>query len=158
LVRLPAAQDSNRLIFGVVIAIATTTCISALWWMSHRDPQDGPAYWEAARALNEMGIRAGDKVAVVGSHGPALEGVAYLARLARIQIIAQVNEPDRFGTADSSTQSRVIEAVTRTGAKAILTLPEPPRSSPESQWQRLGNTNYYAHLLSLHRSHISKDL
>jgi len=115
--------------------------------MNHRDPQGGPAYWKAARALNEKGIRPGDKVAVVGSNGPVLEGVAYLARLARIQIIAQVNEPDRFRTADSSTQSRVIEAIARTGAKAILTLPEPPRSSPESQWQRLGNTNYYAHLM-----------
>jgi hypothetical protein len=148
LVRLPAAQDSNRLIVGVIIAIAATTCLSAVWWMSHRDPQDGPAYWKAARVLNEKGIRPGDKVAVVGSYGPVLEGIAYLARLARIQIIAQVNEPERFRTADSSTQSRVIEAIARTGAKAILTLPEPPRSSPESQWQRLGNTNYYAHLLN----------
>jgi hypothetical protein len=158
LVRLPAARDSSRLITGVVIAIAATTCLSAVWWMSHRDPQDGQAYWKAAQALNEKGIRPGDKVAVVGFYGPVGEGGAYLARLARIQIIAQVNEPDRFWTADSSTQSRVIEAIARTGAKAILTLPEPPRSSPESQWQRLGNTNYYAHLLSLHRSHISKDL
>jgi hypothetical protein len=147
LVRLPVAQDSKRLIVGVIIAIAATTWLSAVWSMNHRDPQGGPAYWKAARALNEKGIRPGDKVAVVGSNGPVLEGVVYLARLARIQIIAQVNEPDRFRTADSSTQSRVIEAIARTGAKAILTLPEPPRSSPESQWQRLGNTNYYAHLM-----------
>ena len=59
-----------------------------------------------------------------------------------------LTEPDRFRTADSSTQSRVIEAIARTGAKAILTLPEPPCSSPECQWQRLGNTDYYAHLLN----------
>jgi hypothetical protein len=147
LVRLPAARDSKRLIAGVIIAIAATTCLSAVWWMNHRDPESGPAYWEAARALNEKGIRPGDKVAVVGSIGPALEGVAYLARLARIQIVAQVNEPDGFRTADSSTQSQVTEAIARTGAKAILTFPEPPLS-PESQWQRLGNTNYYTHLLT----------
>jgi hypothetical protein len=148
LVRLPAAEDSNRLIVGVIIAIAATTCLSAIWWMSHRDPQDGSAYWKASRALNEKGIRPGDKIAVVGSYGPALEGVAYLARLARIQIIAQVNEPDRFRTVDSSTQSRVIEAIARTGAKAILTSPDPPLSSPEKRWQKLGNTNYYAYLLN----------
>jgi hypothetical protein len=148
LVRLPAAQDSSRLITGVIIAIAATTCLSVVWWMSRRDPQNGPAYWKAARALSESGIRAGDKVAVVGSYEPVGEGGAYLARLARIQIVAQINQPDRFWTADSSNQSRVIEAIARTGAKAILTLPEPPHSTPESPWQRLGKTNYYALLLN----------
>jgi hypothetical protein len=148
LVRLPAAQDSNRLIAGVIIAIAATTCLSVIWWMNHRDPQNGPAYWRAAQALSESGIRPGDKVAVVGSFEPVGEGGAYLARLARIQIVAQVSQPDRFWTADSSTQSRVVEAIARTGAKAILTIPEPPHSAPESPWQRLGNTNYYAHLLN----------
>jgi len=135
----------------VIIAIAATTFLSAVWWMYHRDLQGGQAYWKAAQALNEKGIRPGDKVAVVGGsyghYGPVGEGGAYLARLAGIQIVAQVNEADRFWTADPSTQSQVIEAIARTGAKAILTIPEPPRSSPESQWQRLGNTNYYTHLL-----------
>jgi len=148
LVRLPAARDSHRLITGVIIGIAATTCLSVVWWMNQRDPENGPAYWKAAQALSENGIRAGDKVAVVGAYEPVGERVAYLARLARIQIVAQVNQADRFWTADSSTQSRVIEAISRTGAKAILTLPEPPHSAHEGPWQRLGSTNYYAHLLN----------
>jgi hypothetical protein len=144
---LPASRLSNRLIAGVVIAVAATTCFSAVWWVSRRPPaQGGPAWSEAAQALSEKGIKPEDKVATVGVE-PYGGGGAYWARLARIQIIAQVSEPERFWAADLSTQSRVIEAVARTGAKAILTCPEPPRSSPESGWQRLGNTNYYVRLL-----------
>ena len=127
--------------------IAATTFFEAVWWISQKDPQDGTKYWKAAQALNERGIGTGDKVAIVG-YDPAGEGGTYLARLARIRIIAQVNEPDRFWTADSSTQSRVIEAVAKTGAKAILTWPEPPHSSPKIDWQRLGNTYYFMHLLT----------
>ena len=103
-------------------------------------------YWEAAMALKESGIRAGDRVAVIAEE-PLGGDLPFVARLARTQIVAQVNRPDRFFAALPSTQSQVVEAIATSGAKAILSTTEPSHSPPGIQWEALGPTDYYVCLL-----------
>jgi hypothetical protein len=140
---------SSRLISGVVVGVAASTVIFAAWTTPHnmgdaRHP--GHVYWQAAKALGEWGIRPRDKVALI-SNEPWGEGGAYVARLARIQIIAQVNLPDGFWAASSPTQARVIEAFRKAGAKAVLALEIPRQSGCPNCWQRLGSTPFYVYLL-----------
>jgi hypothetical protein len=56
-----------------------------------------------------------------------------------------VNRRDRFFAAAPSTQFQVIEAIARSGAKAILTSAEPPHAG--IQWEELELTGYYICLL-----------
>ena len=143
-VRRPATQGSRILVAGVVVAIAATTGIllvrSTLRHLG--DPRiTHPGYWEAASALNENGIRPGDKIAVIAKE--PWERETFVARLARIQVIAEVSEPDRFWAASPFTQSQVLEALAKTGAKAALTLGKPAQSPSEARWERLGSSDYY---------------
>jgi hypothetical protein len=147
---LRAWQRSSRLISGVVVGVAASTVIFAALTTPHnagtvRYP--GPVYCQAAKALGERGIRPGDKVAVV-SNEPWGEGGAYVARLARIQIVAQVNRPNGFWAASSSTQAEVTQAFRKAGAKAVLALEVPRQSASQTCWQRLGSTPFYVHLLN----------
>ena len=133
----------------MVVAVAATTYISVAGTTPHymddrRKPT--PAYWQAAGALNEKGIRRGDKVALIASE-PWGEGGSFVARLARIQIIAQVNRPESFWAASPSTQCQLIKSFAKTGAKAILASGEPRLFASETGWQRLENSSYYVLLL-----------
>ena len=143
-VRRPATQGSRRLVAAVVAGIGVTTgLVVAVSILSHfGDPGiTRPGYWEAASALNQNGIQPGDRIAVI-SIEPWEKGGAFVAHLAKIRIIAEVRESGRFWAATPSTQSQVMEALARTGAKAALTLGKPPSPS-EAHWERLGNSDYY---------------
>lgn len=142
-VRLPASEGSTKVIAGVVIAVAATTGISltrsAVRSLALARKVDS-IYSEAAHALDEKGIRAGDKVAVIAKE-PWGEGGAFVARLARVQIIAEVNEPDGFLAANPSTRSQVIDALAKAGAKAVVTSDDRLAAS-DACWQGLGNSRY----------------
>lgn len=103
-------------------------------------------YWQAAMALKQLGIRSGDKVAV-STIAPVGESVPFVARLAKVQIVAQVNRPDHFFAAPPSTQSQVLQALAAVGAKAFLTQTKPPRGPRDVRWEALGATNFYVCLL-----------
>jgi hypothetical protein len=104
-----------------------------------------PAYWEAAVALNEAGVRPGDKIAVIG---PETFGI-YVARLAKTQIIAEVREETgRFCNERPQVQARVIEALKGTGATAILASAKAFDSHADMDWQRLGSTPYAVYHLA----------
>ncbi|MGO8790916.1 MAG: hypothetical protein ACLQVL_26530 [Terriglobia bacterium] len=143
---LPSSKRLGRSTAIVIISIVATSVLSVvshvvqnpIAWTSAE-----PAYWEAAMALKELGIRPGDKVAVIAKD-PAGADLPFVARLARAQVIAQVNRRDRFFAAAPSTQFQVIEAIARSGAKAILTPTPPPPAASGTKWEPLGLTNYYA--------------
>jgi len=143
---IPSCKWSKRLIAAVSISIVATTVASAAWHVDKDPRRIEPVYWEAAMALKESGIRAGDKVAVIAEE-PIGGDLPFVARLARTQIVAQVNRPDRFFATLPPTQVQVIEAIARSGAKAILSTADPPRSPSGLQWEALGPTDYYVCLL-----------
>ena len=71
---------------------------------------------------------------------PSREG-AYVARLARVQIIGEAR-PEQFWTVDESTRNQLIATFAYAGATALFTY-NPPHI--DSGWQRLAGTNYYMH-------------
>ena len=98
-----------------------------------------PIYWQAADAMNSVGGRPGAKIATIAPEAFGTGG-AFVARLAREQIIAQVNQPDRFWASPASTQLAVLEAFQNAGAEGVLGY-EIPKSA--AGWHRLGKTDYY---------------
>jgi hypothetical protein len=148
-VSIPSSKGSKRLIAAISISIIATTVVSAVLHVVANPRRIKPVYWEAAMALKESGIRAGDKVAVVAMETePGGDNVPFVARLARAQIVAQVNREDRFFGAPPSTQLQVIQAIARSGAKVILTTAEPHHAAPGINWAALGPTRYYFCLLN----------
>jgi hypothetical protein len=73
------------------------------------------------------------------------------ARLARAKIVSEVyywhglpeSDANDFWKATPAVQSKVIQAIEKTGARVIIS--QAPPSPPDARgWQRVGNTNYYA--------------
>jgi hypothetical protein len=100
--------------------------------------------YQVAEGLKRLGVQPGDKVASLGTSFSA-----YWARLARVQIIAEIKSGDvpTFWAADSLVKSQIIETFDATGAKVIVAenVPSPVYARG---WQRIGNTGYFAYILS----------
>jgi hypothetical protein len=146
-VQLPASLTSRRLMAGATLAIATLIGASLIWSPVHRVLRrgNGPVYSEAAKAMFDEGMKAGDKLAVVADE-PFGEGGAFVARLARMRIVAIVAQPEKFWAAPVTTRSQVIKALAEAGAKVLLTRGQPTAS--EVVWERLGRSDYYISVLS----------
>src|SRR5438445_712033 len=141
---------SKKLVAGVVVFVAAASCISAAWstLVSQLDQKDAdPVYWNAATALEKRGIRAQDKIALIWTEqweNGLAEG-AFVPRLAKVQVVAEVSQPTAFWAASASTRTQILKAFEKTGARAILMRGAPPLSS-EPHWERLGQTDYYLYV------------
>src|SRR6202158_5319632 len=104
---------------------------------------DGEPDLQAALALRQFGLRAGDDVASIGDTYKA-----YWLRLDRLTAIAEITREDapRFWAAGPATQARIIGAFGRTGARAIIA-ESAPTPNASSGWQQLGATRYYVYQL-----------
>ena len=140
------------MITGATLAVVLFVCLATTWQISQA--LDGrvfaqkdiatPECVDVAEALAANGIRPGDKIAVISNWlFPSRQG-AYIARLARVQIIAEAR-PDEYWAADPETRSELMKEFEATGARAVLTY-DPP--SNQNGWTRLGATNYYVHFLN----------
>jgi hypothetical protein len=169
-VRLPPARDSTRLLAGLAVAMLVMLfnpigpLASRRYYSSaiplltgHEDKSN--KYWRVAEALKALGIEPGDKVA---STSYANYNNVTWARLARVHIIAEVYyrpgktgnsdaklwaEKNNFWAADAPVQEQVLCSVAHAGAKVIVA-DESPSWAQNSGWLNLGNTGYYAYLLS----------
>jgi 4-amino-4-deoxy-L-arabinose transferase-like glycosyltransferase len=160
-VRLPDSHESRRLVACVIVAISLVTLIKTaaptvrVVYNSGRDLirwQDSSVnlHWQVADGLSQMGIQAGDHVALIG-----LGSREYWARLARVRIVAEIpeshdGEPEyqeahKFWAADDFVKSQIIQTFARTGAKVIVA--REPRNAHTTGWQSIPNTNYYAYIL-----------
>lgn len=142
MLRFENSAGSRRFIgFGVFAVAATTLWLAGAPLIHGFIATEGSAtaYSEAAKALTSLGIRPAEKIGVISSE-PFGEGGAFVARLAAVQIIAQVNQSDRFWSSPASTRSAVLEAFQRSGCKGVLVWKIP---SSAAGWQRLGQTEYY---------------
>jgi hypothetical protein len=147
-ISLPASQGSRRLIGIAVTGIAAVTLFLSGRTVCHDliDPLNSVSVpWEVASKLDELGIKPGDKLAVVAAE-PFGSGGAFAARLARAQIVAQVDTPDVFWKGTATSRARLIGTISTTGVKAVLGsggLPAPP----DSDWSKVGDTSFYVLLL-----------
>ena len=100
---------------------------------------------KAALGLESMGLRAGDKVAVVG-YG----NLNHWARLGRFKIVAEAAASGlsarEFWASSSQQQNLAYERLSSTGAKAVIAW-NPP-STDADRWKRISDTDYYAYFFS----------
>jgi hypothetical protein len=71
--------------------------------------------------------------------------------MARVRIVAQILREDTgdfWRISDPREKAEVYDAFARFGAKAIVAEETPPPVG-FADWQRLGDTHYYVHLLAL---------
>lgn len=146
-VRLPRSKSSGRLIAAAILVAAVATVAVAgreMWRTSHNigiGSKDiaTPEVTEVAEALLANGIQRGDRIAVVSDWlFPSRHG-AYVARLARVRIVAEAR-PDTYWTADETARAALTRRLADAGAVAMLTW-KPPRVDPG--WQPLAGTSYY---------------
>jgi ABC-type sugar transport system permease subunit len=107
---------------------------------------DGRYYYQVGKALSAEGVQSGQAVAIIGSGFDEMRW----ARSAKLRIVAQIPPEcaDEFWrTSVPSVKAEVYAAVARAGATAVVTDETPP-SGGFADWQRVGNTKYYVHLLA----------
>jgi hypothetical protein len=126
--------------FGVIAWPAMTS-------LRHPWTTDKGSYQEVAEGARKMGLRPGDQIASLDFSNL---GTAMWARLARIQIIAEVyywpggheGTENDFWKENQATQDKVLHRLLQTGAKAVVSS-EAPTGPAAAQWSRIGNTGYY---------------
>ena len=141
-------ERSRRLLSICIVAIAATTLIFqgvAAGYAIKLGSKADPTYWRAAQALSGMGLRPGDKLAVIASE-PFGSGGAFVARLARMKIVAQTSVEDKSLTGNPDAMSRLLAALRDAHVQAVVWHAE---SRPESDpsWMQLDSTDYYVHVI-----------
>ena len=95
-----------------------------------------------ARTLQELGIRQGDKVGVIGYAYDS-----FWARLARVKIVSEMLGTDAvdFWESDNVLRQSVLDAFAGTEAKAVIAEYVPDYAELKD-WHRVGNSNYYIYV------------
>ena len=95
-----------------------------------------------ARTLQELGVRQGDKVGVIGYAYDS-----FWARLARVTIVAEIlaADADEFWRGDAALQKSVLQAFSDSGVKAVVA-EYVPAYAHLSNWHRVQNTNYFIYV------------
>ena len=143
-----------RMKFWLVTVSASLITASALLVAYHfagfPRGENGATFLEVGSALNGAGVQPGEEIAIVGDSS---DGCRW-ARLARVRIVAQVlreDVGDFWRITDPRVKTEIYDAFMRAGARAVVAEQTPPAGSL-SGWQRLGNTDYYVHILPPSRS------
>lgn len=146
-VRLPDLQQSRRLVAG--LAIGTLILLSSQLTSSWEHP-GSPVYWKVAQQLQQLGLQAGDEVAVIqlGPNRPAT--TEYWARLARVRVVAEITDSELFWQADEGAKTKIYELINQVGARAIVCKQDALLSALASaqEWIRVNDTDYYVYLLN----------
>lgn len=113
----------------------------------HSRAGERASYQQVAEKAVEMGLKPGDEIASLNYSN---ERIAMWAHLARAKIIAEVyyrvdqpeGDKNSFWNADPSTQEAVLQKLSQTGARAVVSQDVPSGASAD-RWLQLGKTGYY---------------
>ena len=97
---------------------------------------------EAAQALQQLGIKAGDPVARISPSNADLT----VERILRTEITAEVDK-DRsaeFWKAPVATQDSLLQTFASHGVKAVIATSPVLNAQNQSEWIHLGSTQYWA--------------
>jgi hypothetical protein len=138
---------SRRVAVAVVLAVTLVTSVKVLKFAvtdAIAIPKQVNENWEAAQKLKELGVRPGDRVALIG-----VLAEQHLLRLANVKAVAELRYHDerKFWTGHASLQDTVFAAFATTGSKIVVAAHVPITAVKEG-WIRLGNTDYYARSLA----------
>ena len=149
-------DGAKRTAIATVVIAASLMIASALLVVYHvagfprGEPSHGGMFLQVGKSLNRAGVLPGEDVAIIGDGS---DGCRW-ARLARVRIVAQIlrEDVDEFWQlSDPRVKAEVYDAFARARAKAVVAEETPP-SGDLADWQRLGDTHYYVHLLAPSRS------
>ena len=130
---------------SVLFSVATFLAEAAYVTNTVYDYPTDKDYVRAAEGLRNMGLRAGEKVAIVGDGD-----VQYWARLGKFKIVAEVFAPDAermpFWSESWERRQMAYECFRRAGAKVAVVWSPPASIDPG--WERVGNTDYYVRSLT----------
>lgn len=122
--RLPDELKSRRALLAmllVVSSICTFHTVSRIYAdVSRIAGQEDHTDWIIAQALKQAGVSAGTAIGRIGR----MESLAW-ARLAKVHVVAEVEDANQFWREDMTTQTRIIQLMKEKGAQAIVFIPEP---------------------------------
>ena len=97
-----------------------------------------------ARTLQELGVRDGEEVGVIGYAYDS-----FWARLARVRIVAEMLEPDaeEFWRGDKALRQSVLQAFANTGADAVVA-EYVPSYAVLHDWHQVENSNYFIYVFT----------
>jgi hypothetical protein len=153
---------AKRTAIATVVIAASVMVLTALLVVYHlagfprSEPSHGGLYLLVGKSLNRAGVLPGEEVAIIGD---VSDGSRW-ARLGRVRIVAQIHREDAhdFWVSDPRVKAEVYDAFAGFGAKAVvagndMSDPRFPGNTPPpnemAEWQRLGDSHYYVHLLAL---------
>ena len=95
-----------------------------------------------ARTLQELGVKQGDKVGVIGYAYDS-----FWARLARVRVVAEMLEADadEFWRGDEVLHQSVLQAFANAGVDAVVA-EYVPGYTDLSDWHQVENSNYYIYV------------
>jgi hypothetical protein len=152
-IRLPQNEQRRPVVGYVTVAVMATILLAIVANLAETAYMTMTVYgyptqknqMEAAVGLQNMGLRAGERVAVIGDGA-----TDFWARLGRFKIVAEVFSPDagnrQFWSEPQERRDLAYGYLARTGAKAVVVW-NPPESSLDLGWKQIANTNYYVHFL-----------
>jgi hypothetical protein len=139
-VRLPFSNNLRFVMrFAVFFAALSQTVLAgATTYNVLNRARHYSRYVDAAEALRRQEVGPGTKIALI-SDDPLGQGGTFVARLARTQVVAQVNDPMKFWSSPQ-VQPDVLEALAKAGAEVALTWRENPKPK---NWQQLDGSSYF---------------
>lgn len=139
----PPALLKGMLAVGVAVVsfgmIATVTA-NELTALRQRRPMPP---WQVAHGLQEVGVRAGMRITTIGK----IDRHAFWARLARVQIIAEVPNHASFWAKSPDTQQLLLHVLAQTGAQIVVS-EGIPMSALDRGWRLAKATNYGVYVSS----------
>ena len=160
---LQIPKDAGKRTATATVVIATSMMVLTMLLVVYHlagfprsEPSHGGLYVQVGESLHRAGVRPGEEVALIGDSS---DGCRW-ARSARVRIVAQILREDAhdFWASGPRVRAEVYDAFARFGAKAVVAgtdIPDPripdqtPPPSEMTEWQRLGDSNYYVHLLAM---------
>jgi hypothetical protein len=103
---------------------------------------------QIAAGLGRLGIHPGDRVAWIRPQPFDAKQNYYWARIADVQISAEipVGEGDKFWSAPEPVKEQALQAMARTGVRALIATSMPAGAATE-EWRPLGKTGYFTLML-----------
>ncbi len=155
-VRLPNAP-ANQMWLGVLSSIAAFGLLANIIlfnldgfarlnpsWQSGLGAAATPAAspLAVARTLQELGVKPGGKVGVIGYAYDS-----FWARLARVRIIAEMldTDADEFWRGDEELRQSVLQSFANSGVDAVVA-ESVPDDAGLRDWHRVENSNYYIYV------------
>ena len=145
LVGLPVPAELSRKIaqLAVIATVGLLLLPVAHMAYAHSSTQTNESF-EAAQALQRLGINPGDPVARIGAGNADIT----VERILRTEIVAEVDK-DRsadFWKAPLATQQALLNTFASRGVKVVIATSPALNSDNRSEWIHLGKTRYWAWL------------